>query len=33
MRQRAKKRAMEEAEVRARMGLPSRARVKWLPLD
>jgi hypothetical protein len=33
MKQRAKKRALEEAEMRAKMGLPSPARVKWLSID
>jgi hypothetical protein len=33
LKQQAKKRAMAEAEMRARMGLPSPTRVKYLPLD
>jgi hypothetical protein len=33
MKQNARKRAMLESESRARMGLPTPARVKYLPLD
>jgi hypothetical protein len=33
MKQKAMKRVKAEAEMRARMGLPPAARVKWLPLD
>jgi hypothetical protein len=33
LKQKAKKRAMEDAELRTKRGLPPPARVKWLPLD